>query len=169
MLLPKVPRGLLEIVRARAGGKAPDQLSDVIVGMIDSTAMYGADLVTGFSATQAASAIGTGVTLNSTALTSPGRGLHLAGTVNIGAAAGTQLRMTLGVIHVQGATFHALETTVITAPVVGASYRITYSWPYPHVFLEGCAWQLVTSGDAGGADHTFQLQLLFENYSPLRG
>lgn len=166
MLLPKVPRGLLEIVKARAQGRAPADLSDVVTAIIDATSMYGSDMQTGQTTQLGAGAISRTVTASmSSPFTAPGRMLMCSGAVTMGAAAGTQVRISIAYRHTLGAQQTFNEQRVITAPVAGAFYVVPIVYPSPIVYGPGAQWTLTVEGDAAGADHTMLLHQLFENYA----
>jgi hypothetical protein len=160
--LHKVPRGLLELLRARTLGRSPDELANAVIANVDATEMYGSDLCVVASDSGGAGSINRTVTGTSANM---GRLLGMSGQVTIGAAAGTQVRLLLQ--YSPGPQFSAVIVAdrVITAPVAAAVYAVSVQFPRALVFNPGATFTFTTSGDAAGADHTPVRRDLFENYA----
>ena len=117
--LHKTPVGLLELFRLRTLGAAPPQFGDQVVPVADISRNYGADLaVVGTSGTGPAA-----LPLNvSTVATIPARITQFAGRVTLGAAGGTQLRITVLWRPRQTDPFIPVGFLLVTAPVAAGTY-----------------------------------------------
>lgn len=164
--LHKVPRGLLELLRARTLGANPAELAGVVAATVNATPMYGSDLQTVQSETGAAGAIDR--TLQ-TVMTVSGRLLAMHGQVAVGAGAGTYLRMFLGYSPGPNLPIVWLADRYVT-PTGGANNPFIISTgllPEPIVFSPGAAFSFIVEGDAAGADHVPIRRDLFESYAPV--
>jgi hypothetical protein len=166
MNLQKVPAFLLDLFRLRTTGQLPTAFGDTVVPTVDVSSMYGSDMQVTSSSSGAAGALPRNVVAGPVGYAT--RYLGLAGEAVMGAAAGTQLRLTIGVaVPTVGQQFFPLFSTLITAPQAGGSYMVGGLLPYPVVFPPGTALLLRMFGDAAGADHVASLKLFIED--PLRG
>jgi hypothetical protein len=163
--LHKVPRGLLDLLRARTLGRNPDELGNVVTSIVDATSMYGSDLQVVASDALAAGAINRTITGSATF---PGRLLAIGGQIVMGAAAGTFLRLRIS--YSPGPSFLAVplieQTYTAPALVNGSTYTTGILLPSPLVFAPGAQFTFSTIGDAAGADHVPTMRSLFENYAP---
>lgn len=162
--LHKVPRGLLEVIRARSLGFNPDGLEQAVRATLNATPMYGSDLQVVATSSTAAGAVSQ--TLTGTAQF-PGRLLAMSGELVFGASAGTVIRLYLA--YSPGPSFqpvYVADRHII--PTVGATFpqRVTVLFPEPIVFAAGAQFIFTSQGDAGGADHVLTRRDLFENYAP---
>lgn len=165
MILPlsKTPRGLLELLRLRTGGKNPDEVSGTLVATIESGGFYGADLQTVTAGGPTVQAYPFASTVS---MTRGGRLLGAELIVVVGAAAGTQHR--LRVAYRPGAQFGGvtIAQTIVTAPAAGQIYSAFAPINPGLVFGVGAQFVFSAESDAGGADHSFQTRVLFEDYQP---
>lgn len=160
--LNKAPRGILEILRLRTLGKNPQFFSEVAQAFIDTTEYYGADLLVSSS-----KALGAGAMTRTTqeTYTVPGRLFAVSGVLIVGAAAGTQIRLSLSMTPPGSSADVGIGELIVTAPVIGASYQVSSRLPKPMVCLPGTVFNFSTAGDAAGADHQPFLRTLFEQYT----
>lgn len=162
MQVSKVARGLIEILRLRPLGQNPPQLEDALRATIDATEMYGSDMVVvssdvGGAGVMTRTVIGTAIR--------PGRLLQASGLVGVGAAAGTQIRLRVGIRPSSNFTLCYLQQTIVTAPVAGATYVLAGPLTKPIVYGPGWQFVIECEGDAGGADHTLTGRYLFEDFN----
>jgi len=162
----KAPQFLLDLFRLRTEGLLPTVFGESVQPTVDVATMYGSDLTVTSSSSSAAGALPRNVVANVGYST---RYLGIAGEAVIGAAGGTQLRLTVGVaVPSVAATFYPLfPTLILTNPVAGGSYFVGGVLPFPLVLPAGTALLLRMFGDAAGADHVASLKLYLED--PLRG
>lgn len=161
--LHKTPRGLLELFRLRTLGANPPLFGELVEPGIDVAEFYGADLQT--VATQDSGPVALPTGLEGTALF-PGRLLQMSAFVTMGAAAGTQVRLTLEYSPNPALTSVQIGFAVIDAPQAGATYTVVARLTRPIVFLPGAQFFAFVSGDAAGADHVLTRRDFFENYAP---
>lgn len=159
MQLHKVPAGLLDLLRLRTLGRAPDQFSDSVLATVESSNFYGADVMVVASDSGGAGAVSRSVTGTAAR---PGRLFAMSGQITIGAAAGTALRLLLS--FSPGPQFSSvIVAQEVWTPVAAGVFCVSIVFPSPIVFLAGASFTFTTAGDAGGADHTPVRRELFEN------
>jgi len=157
--LHKVPLGLLELLRARTLGRAPDIFSNTVTPIVDATDFYAGDLLR-----SSTSAPTVGALANLTEdflLTGPISLRALSGTVVVGAAGGTNLCISIGV---------SLQLTFVTLaqfnwPVVAAAQICRVGIPIPgrYVIPPGASLFAQASGTVAGVDHSLSVAGLIEN------
>lgn len=163
MDLQKPPRGLLELMRLRQGGKQPTQFSDTVVPVLEVGAFYGSDLLL---ATSGAPTIGALNNLTEDLVFSATLRVHaISGRLIVGAAAVTaggyiqvglisdsQLRISLG-----GVAFG----------VAAAGSFVEFGCPVPGGPVLPSGWGVYArvTGTAAGADHDLDVTTLVENYT----
>lgn len=165
MNLQKAPQFLLDLFRLRNTGLLPTKFGEEVAPSVDVAGMYGSDMQVTSSSSSAAGALPRNVIATVGYST---RYLGLAGEAVMGAAGGTQLRLTVGVgVPSIAQAFFPLFSTYIVAPQAGGSYMVGGVLPFPLVLPAGTSLLLRMFGDAAGADHVASLKLYLED--PLRG
>lgn len=160
--IQRTPIGLNAFFRF-FGGETPTELEDRVRGSVDLTDMYGSNLLQVTNDALAAGGINRTVQGISQ---SQGRLLQMSGTVVMGAAAGTFVKIAL--LYAPSAAFQlcCVGHTVYTGAglIAGATLRCAASLTRPIVFQPGALLQVEISGDAAGADHTAFGRHLFESF-----
>lgn len=165
--LQKGPNGLLELFRLKTQGEQPTAFDDTVAPSVDVTEAYGQDvqIVSNDSLTN--------VTVTQTIVATVGlaqrggaRILNASGFIQLGAAAGTQVRMLLGIRNrsVEGLCY--IGENVITAPVAGGYYAVVSSLTVAPWLPSGGQIVLEVQGNAAGADHILALRTLQQLLSP---
>lgn len=167
--LHKSPRGLLELFRLRTLGRQPDRFGDTVVPVVEVGEFYAADLKLVSTPALTTGAIG-GAGMSSTlTLTGPIR-VHAAGAVVVcGAAAMTNVTVTVEVLRQSPAGPPTLGCPLVSYffPAINAGARVGVGVPIGRswVLLPGAAMGIIAriSGTAAGADHTVQASTLIDN------
>lgn len=163
--LAKAPDFLLSLFRLRTLGAQPNQFSEQVIPVVDTTNFYGNNLLVTGASPNVVQAFPANV-VGDVGTTS--RYMGVAGIVTIGAAAGTFL---MGTVFAQipnaGQTaFPLFPTLRFTGLAVASTVWFGGLFASPMVFPSGTRLSFVATSDAGGADHTFALRLMLMD--PLR-
>lgn len=160
MRLVKAPLGLLELFRLRDQGQNPNLFSDGVQSVADVRDFYGADLLTPENTTGAPGAIAAGVSAGAALNTR--RYIMAQGGINIGAAAGTSLCLTIMAASPGGSSVIGLASMQIVTPVIGQTYRVSANLTAGLVLPPGWGIQLAVDGNAAGADHVPFLRTAYQ-------
>lgn len=164
--LHKSPAGLLELLRLRTLGASPNTLSEEVRPSFDSTEFYAADLklLNDETATVGALAALDNVLL----LTGPTRVHAIGGRLAIGAAAATNLVVSVGLRQ----TISGVRVGVGAwqFPAIAAGGIVNFGthvppWVLPAASGVGGAWSAFAfvAGTAAGVDHSLSVRVLFDN------
>jgi len=159
--LHKAPLGLLELLALKTLGQQPSAFGDTVQPSLDVLELYAATTQTNTAETAGPQAFPFAIV--NTPTPGPQRLRGLSGVVDVGANAGTQLRMYLG-IRQSSATANLLSIlaeNVIYTPVVGARYVVTTG--LCDIMLPP-GWQLVfeAASNASGADHVASMRRILQ-------
>jgi hypothetical protein len=161
--LQKAPSFLLDLFRLKTTGFSPTQFADAVVPTTDVSSMYGAEMqVTGASNGSAGA-----FPRSQSAFTGvASRYWGLAGSVIVGAAAGTQIQLTIGVTFPRAGNFFPIASTLIITPQALRTYYVGGLFPCgPIVLPPGGSITVIAAGDAAGADHNTSLFTYLEDFS----
>jgi hypothetical protein len=162
--LQKAPQFLMDLFRLRTTGHQPIEFGELVLPIVDVGVMYGADLQATSTTNSAAGALPRNVIAT---IGTSSRYLGIAGSWTVGAAAGTQAQLTVGVaLPTVNAAFFPLFSTLIVTPQATRTYFVGGILPYPLTLPAGAAILMRAFGDAAGADHVASLSLYLED--PLR-
>jgi hypothetical protein len=157
--LHKFPLGLLEVFRLRTSGGQPTEFGQGVQATTDVTDFYASDLLAVQNSSSGATTLP--LTLVVT-MPNPRRILGVSGVVVLGAAAGTVLRLRLGVrtnasqaIHYIGSATYT-PTALVSHPVLGSALP-------PYTLPAGSQLVLEVDSNAGGADHVIALRHLAQD------
>lgn len=159
--LQKTPYGLLDLFRLRTQGANPPQFGELVTPTADVTEFYGADLSQVFNYTPGAGAITQTLTFTQPSVR---RILGISGEVNIGAAAGTVLRMRLGVRPAAGNVVHWIGQSLPT-PAIGVKFVVSAQAFVPYVLPAGAQVVLEVDGNAAGVDHQSAVRVFAQDLS----
>lgn len=164
MNLQKAPAVLLDWFRLKTQGQNPTQFGDAVLPVVDVGSLYGAEMQAIGGSNSAAGAF---PRLLTAVIGTASRYLGVAGSVTMGAAAGTQVRISVGVRIPRNAALFPLFDTYVAVPQAGRVYYAGGQLPYPIILPAQSQVEVLVDGDAGGADHVSGLLLYLED--PLRG
>lgn len=153
--LHKVPLGLLELLRLKTLGRAPDQFSDTVLPTVEALESYAAPEL---ETTSGTAQVGGMVSHSSTITVGTFRWIWgVAGVLTMGAAPGTFVQWEVGFQtpgNAQPFVFGQGELRPIAAAAV---IRFGAALPRPMVLRAGTAIFARVNGDGGGVDHTIQV------------
>lgn len=166
MKLDKWPAGLLELLRVKHHGIAPTEFSETLAPTIDATDHYGVDFQ--FSAQTNLSAGAFPRTITHEVLGAPTKYFALGGNITIGAAAGTYLEGSIGIVA-QSSAIAWLHVHAVPVHVAGGVYTMACFLPRGLLLLPGM--QIVTTwrSNAIGADHIASYHRLLQSLPPIGG
>lgn len=152
--LQKSPVGLLELLRLRVGGRAPEEFSTEVRAIIDAVEFYGADL----KATRADTAAAAAFPLNFQVDLPEPRLLYGAGAiVFMGAAGATRLELQLYARFRPGANGWLIAGEKFGACAAATLVPVARLLGKPLLLPAGSQLHCVVQSDAAGADHTVQI------------
>jgi hypothetical protein len=158
--LHKAPLGLLDLFRLRVLGEQPNKFGREVQPSVEVGQFYGLDRTTDTNDSLTAVAI-TQTIIHTIGNLSPGGPAlieTLGGLVIVGAAAGTQIRMLLGVRTRPTSGLVYIGENVITAPVAGGFYAVVGMVSRPMLLPPSGQVVLEVQGNAAGVDHTIALR-----------
>jgi len=159
--LHKAPQFLLDLFRLKTTGQQPNLFADAVSPIVEVGCMYGADMQFTGSNAPAAGALPRNTT---SAIGSTSRYLGIGCAVNVGAAAGTQMQVYVGVSlpsTVSGAFFSIFSASFV--PQATRTYYFGGLLPFPLTLPAGAGIRCTVTGDAGGADHQIVLLTYLED------
>jgi hypothetical protein len=167
MKLQKIPPGFLDLMDLKTDGGNPPLFSDELRGVVDLTDMYSADkLITGQWNGSAGAVSRTYTILGTLPVLQLARLRAVGGGFTMGAAAGTFLRLTLG-IRIASTTFAPPPTVPLffesyVPPIAAITHYVGGYLSRPLVVQPGSELVLISRGDAAGVDHIPSVLALFE-------
>jgi len=163
--LHKAPNFLLDLFRLRTQGKQPDEFGTTVGPVVDVHAFYAADLLKTSQTVGAAGAVASYTVTANTG--SPIALVGLAAAMTVGAAGGTQLRITVGIALPtvsSGAFFPLFVQGFFNTPLAGQTYWHGGKLPGPKLVIPGGTHlQARFHSNAAGADHVGTLLLMYED------
>lgn len=164
--LQKSPYGLLELLRLRTGGKAPDGFAPTLQTTVDATEFYGADLLRSSTTSSAAGGFprtASGVVGLSGGPGGANRYLQIHGQIAVGAAGGTYMLGTVGVRPLGGSSaLCVLGTLAVPIAPAGVFMHVVANLPVPLVLPPGTVIECSFNSDATGTDHVATLRTLLQ-------
>jgi len=165
--LQKVPRGLLELFKLRQTGEYPDDMSKMLMPIVDVSAFYGSDTLIPASSAPTVGAIG-GELLETLITTGTIGILALGGVLTIGAAAATNMTLSWGIV-LPGPFPRSVFGSQFVAQAAAAN-QVSVGSAFPRVVVPaGTTLYVGVSGTAAGADHSLAIAGLLENLTGTAG
>lgn len=169
MNLVKAPLGLLEFFRLKQNGRNPDKFADAVAPVVDISGFYGADSWIGGGGTSAPGALQR--TFTEGTIAAARRYMTVRCLLTLGAAGGTWATARVYLVVPSGGTATlftiAHRTFGNTETIATAELGVCAVFPAGLVLPPGHQIIAVARGNAGGADHTVDLDYGYQRLDGL--